>query len=227
MGHWYGVQVGRTQPAKLAAYEGLFETQAGAPLIILGIPDAATATNRYVVQIPKLLSALVTADPEHPSRFDINAAVPGLKSFPRDLWPPIILTYYPFHVMSALGTWFILLGLWGVWLRRHGRLPDSKWFLRAAVCSVPLPFLANELGWIAAEVGRQPWIVYGVLRTDQAATPASVVPAGQVLAVTIGLGLLYTLLLAAWLYVAGRIIRTGPGDEPLPASTATPTEGQV
>jgi cytochrome d ubiquinol oxidase subunit I len=221
MGHWHGVQVGRTQPAKLAAYEGLFETEAGAPMIILGIPDVEKATNHYVVQIPKLLSALVTADPEHPTRFDINATVPGLKAFPRDLWPPITLTFYPFHVMSALGTWFILLGLWGAWLRRRGRLPDSKWFLRAAVCSVPLPFLANELGWIAAEVGRQPWIVYGVLRTDQAATPASVVPAGHILGVTIGLGLLYTFLLAVYLYAAGRIIRTGPGDEPL-AAAATP-----
>jgi cytochrome d ubiquinol oxidase subunit I len=126
-GDLLGRMLARYQPVKLAAMEGQFKTEHGAPLRIGGIPDEASATTRYAIEIPYGLSLLAAHDP--------NAVVKGLEDFPRDLWP------------------------------------DSRWFLRAVVAVSPLGFIAIQAGWTVTEVGRQPWIIQGVMRTAQAVTP--------------------------------------------------------
>ncbi len=200
LGHYHAIQVVRTQPEKLAAVEGLFETQARAPALVFGIPDEEAGTMRAEIKIPALLSLLAHGNPD--------AEIQGLNDFPRDEWPPLALTFYPFHLMVALGMYFIALTSLGVLLWWRGRLYVSRWFLNLAVLSIPLPFIANELGWISAEVGRQPWAVYRVLRTADAFSHT--VPAGQVLLSLVAFGLIYSLLFAVWIYLIRRQIRSGP-----------------
>lgn len=203
-GHVHAMQVARTQPVKLAAFEGLFETQKGAPALLFGIPDAENRTVHYAVGIDTGLSWLAEMDGE--------AEIQGLNDTDPANWPPVGVVFFSFHIMVMLGTYFIALPLLGLWMLRKGRLGKTKWLLTAMCWSIPLPFIANELGWIAAEVGRQPWIVYGVMRTSDAASPASVVPAGQILAVIIVLSVIYAALFGAWIYVLRRQIQAGPGE---------------
>ncbi len=163
-GDMLGGMLARYQPVKLAAMEGQFKTEQGAPLRIGGLPDEQTATTRYAIEIPYGLSLLAFKDP--------NAVVKGLEDFPRDLWPPVAIVHIAFQVMVASGMAMTLVALWGaylVWRRRS--LPDSRWFLRAVVASSPLGFVAIEAGWTVTEVGRQPWIIQGVMRTAEAVTP--------------------------------------------------------
>ncbi|MDP6543594.1 MAG: cytochrome ubiquinol oxidase subunit I [Phycisphaerae bacterium] len=207
LGHYHAVQVAETQPEKLAAFEGLYETQTNAPLILFGIPDDETETVEYAVEIPGALSLLAFGD--------TNAEVKGLKDFPKDERPPIAMTFYSFHLMVLLGHWFILLPLIGLLLSRKGKVVKSRWFLRAALWSIPLPVIANELGWIAAEVGRQPWIVYRVLRTADASS-AVVVTSGEVLFDMILLSVIYIGIFGAWLFVLKRLMNKGP--QPLVAT---------
>jgi len=213
-GHGHAVQVARTQPTKLAAYEGLFETQQGAPLVLFGFPDAENRTVHCAVTVPKALSVLAWSDPD--------AWVLGLDATRREDWPPLAMTFYPFHIMVALGLYFIVLSAVGLWASRKGTLPGRKWLLTAMCWSMPLPFIANELGWIAAEVGRQPWIVYGRMRTADAASPASVVPAGQILAVIIAFSVVYAGLFAAWIYLLRRQVHAGPGEATTEAVSGGP-----
>lgn len=214
-GHHHSVQVAMTQPAKMAAFEGLFRTQRGAMLSLWGFPDAETETLRYAVGVPRLLSLLIHMQPQ--------AEVVGLDQFPREEWPPLALSFYPYHVMILLGMYFILVSWAGIVAWR--RLATTPIYLRAILYSLPLPWLALELGWLAAEFGRQPWVVYGLLRTREAASP--VVPASQI-ALTIGLFLLiYAALLALTVALVRREVIRGP-DEPIgppgaaPAAIASP-----
>jgi cytochrome d ubiquinol oxidase subunit I len=203
-GHYHAVQVAETQPEKLAAVEGLFETQKRAPALLFGVPDAEEETVHAAVEIPAGLSLL--------AHFDADAEMTGLKDFPRDEWPPLGLTFYPFHLMVALGMFFIgftaagVLLMWRKRIFEGGVLP--RLFLKAAVAAIPLPIIANELGWITAEVGRQPWVVYRLLRTSDAFSPA--VPARQVLLSLSAFSLLYLLLIFAWIYLLRREMRRGP-----------------
>ena len=128
---------------------------------------------------------------------------------PREEWPPLALTFYPFHLMVMLGMLFIALGALGLFLLRRGKLFDSRWYLWCALLAVPLPFVANELGWITAEVGRQPWIVYQVMKTADAISPN--VSAGHILASLAIFGTIYAGLFAAWLWLIVRKIKQGPG----------------
>jgi cytochrome d ubiquinol oxidase subunit I len=139
-----------------------------------------------------------------------EAEVKGLKDFPKDEWPPLGLTFYPFHLMVYLGTYFILLTLFGAYLLWRKTLFDNKLFLRLALWSIPLPLIVNELGWITAEVGRQPWIVYRVMKTRDAISIS--VPSGQILASIILFILVYTLLFFLWLFLLKREIKHGPGE---------------
>lgn len=154
----------RTQPEKLAAMEAHFETQAGAPLLILGLPDPETRTVRYGVHVPKALSVLATGDP--------NGVIRGLDEFPEDERPNVIACHVAFQIMVLAG--FALVGLGLVWA--YGTLRKKPFvygrpMLRALVLASPLGFLALEAGWVVTEVGRQPWIVYRVMRTAEAVTP--------------------------------------------------------
>jgi len=158
--------VAKLQPAKLAAMEAVYYTQTGAPLQIGGIPDNESRTTRYALTIPHGLSLLSTHDP--------NGKVIGLEQFPRNDWPNVRLVHWAFDLMVGSGTALFMLSIavgWFAWKQRG--VPDGKWLLRALVAAGPLGFLAIETGWIVTELGRQPWIIYGVMRTKEAVTPMS------------------------------------------------------
>lgn len=156
--------VARQQPAKFAAMEAHFTTERGAPLTIGGWPDVETRVTRFSIEIPKGLSLLGFHDP--------NAEVQGLDRVPREDWPSVPAVHVAFQVMIALGSYMALVALWVGWraLRRRP-VVDSRVLLRAIVFAAPMGFIATEAGWTVTEVGRQPWIVYGVLRTSEAVTP--------------------------------------------------------
>jgi cytochrome d ubiquinol oxidase subunit I len=200
LGHYHAVQVANTQPEKLAAYEGLFETQTQAPMILFGIPDAEAETVHAAIRVPGFLSFLTD--------FDFDAEVQGLKDFPKDEWPPLGLTFFPFHLMFIIGMYFILITLIGMFLLWKNKLYENKLFLKIIFWSIPLPIIACELGWIAAEVGRQPWIVYHLLKTRDAVSIS--VPAWQVLFSIIIFVLIYILLFFVWIYLLKRQLHQGP-----------------
>ena len=156
--------VAHWQPAKLAAMEGQFKTERGAPLRIGGWPDEAAGETRYAIEIPYALSFLAFKDPQ--------AEVKGLLAFPREHWPPVAIVHVAFQVMVALGSYLALVSvvaLWLMWRRRD--LTRHRWLLRALVLAAPMGFICTEAGWIVTEVGRQPWIIYGLMRTEAAVTP--------------------------------------------------------
>jgi cytochrome bd ubiquinol oxidase subunit I len=160
-GHFAGEKVAEFQPAKLAAMEGHFVTSRRAPLTIGGLPDVETRTMKWGVEIPGLLSLL--------AHRDLEAEVIGLDQIPRENWPPVLIVHVAFQVMVGIGTLLAAVGALWFWLRRHNRLP--RWFLWAVVGCAPLGFVAMEAGWVVTEVGRQPWIIYDILRTKDAVTP--------------------------------------------------------
>ncbi len=207
LGHYHAVQVAETQPAKLAAMEGLWETQSNAPLLLFGIPNEETETTDYAIELPGLLSIGVGGS--------TDKVVKGLKDFPKDERPPLMITFCSFHLMVGMGFYFIALTALGLLLLWKKRLTSNKLFLKLALLSLPLPIIANELGWVAAEVGRQPWIVYGVLRTDQAFS--EVVPAGQIMASIVMFSVIYALLFFVWVYLLRKKLRQGP--EPIEDQT--------
>jgi cytochrome d ubiquinol oxidase subunit I len=160
--------VARNQPEKLAALEGHFHTQAGAPLRIGGLPDPATRTTRYAIEIPYGLSLLAFHDP--------RARVVGLEDFPAADWPPVVAVHVCFQVMVVCGLALVAVALLAALLafrRRQtaGAAGWPRWFLWLVVLASPLGFVGIETGWMVTELGRQPWIIYGVLRTAQAVTP--------------------------------------------------------
>jgi cytochrome d ubiquinol oxidase subunit I len=156
--------VAQNQPAKLAAMEAHFETGRRVPLVIGGWPNMETRETRWAVRIPGGLSFL--------AHHDLNAEVPGLDRVPRADWPHVPIVHLAFQIMVALGTFLALVGLWaGVLALRRRDLCAEPWLLRAVAVAGPMGFVAIEAGWTVTEVGRQPWIVYGVLRTADAVTP--------------------------------------------------------
>jgi cytochrome bd ubiquinol oxidase subunit I len=196
-GHHSAQVVAERQPAKLAAMEAHFETGRRAPILLGGWPDVEKKETRYAIRIPGGLSFLAFGDPD--------AEVKGLEAFPPQVWPPVAIVHYAFQLMVALGTYLALVGLWGIWLAlRRADHASHRWFLRAVALSAPLGFLAIEAGWTVTEVGRQPWIVYGILRTAEAVTPMPglIVP-------FLGFTLLYCFLgvIVAWLLYS-QIIRS-------------------
>ncbi|HEY8256079.1 MAG TPA: cytochrome ubiquinol oxidase subunit I [Gemmatimonadales bacterium] len=163
-GHHSAQVVAETQPAKLAAMEAHFETSRRAPLQLGGWPDMDAQTTRFAIPVPGGLSFLAFGDP--------GAEVKGLEEFPRADWPHVPIVHLAFQLMVALGTYMALVGLWGIWLAaRREDHASHRWFLRAVALAAPMGFIAIEAGWTVTEVGRQPWIVYGVLRTADAVTP--------------------------------------------------------
>ena len=155
------------QPAKLAALEAHFETQRGAPFHIGGWPDVDERETRWAIRIPRALSLLAFHDP--------NAEVKGLDTVPRDEWPPVAIVHIAFQIMVALGTIMTLVSVWALWRWWRGRaidaVVDDRRLLRALALVTPMGFLAIEAGWTVTEVGRQPWVIHGVLRTADAVTP--------------------------------------------------------
>ena len=160
-------RVAQTQPVKLAAFEGQFQTEQGAPLRIGGIPDEQARATHYAIEVPYALSILAYSDP--------HSVVKGLNDFPPDTHPPVAIVHIAFQIMVACGVAMMLVAAWAVWRYWRGRRKqnwlDSKWFLRVLIAAAPLGFIAIETGWTVTEVGRQPWIIYGVMRTSEAVTP--------------------------------------------------------
>lgn len=200
IGHHHAVQVARTQPAKLAAFEGVWETQTHAPLLLFGVPKAEKEQTDFALGVPNLLSYMVG--------FSKDTQIQGLKDFPKADRPPLLTTFFSFHAMVYLGGWLFLVAAAGLVLMWRKALVERRLFLRAAALTIPLPFIANEVGWIAAEVGRQPWAVYNLLRTSDAVSAS--VPAGQILASIVLFSLIYSLLFGLWVYLLGRQIAQGP-----------------
>ncbi len=200
VGHPHAIRVAENQPAKLAAYEGLWETQTNAPALLFGIPNVAEERNDFAIEIPGGLSLLVGGTADH--------EVQGLKDFAPEDRPPMLLTFFSFHLMLYLGGWFALLAFGGVFLWKINKLYGNRLYLWAAALTVPLPFVANEVGWMAAEVGRQPWVVYNELRTEHAVSAS--VSAGEILASIIMFSLIYALLFGLWWFLLKRQFNKGP-----------------
>jgi cytochrome d ubiquinol oxidase subunit I len=206
VGDWAARSVAREQPTKLAAFEGLYETEAGAPVHLGGWYDGDEV--RYGIPLPRLLSLLAFHDP--------NARVAGLEEVPADERPPINVVRVAFQTMVGIG--FLLAAIGAVyllvWLRRK-QLPRSAWFYRAVVAAGPLSVVALIAGWVTTEVGRQPWVVYTHMRTEEAVTGASGVPVGYATLV-----LVYAGLLAATVWILRRLARAPVDVQPGPAGVA-------
>lgn len=222
VGDYAAKATARNQPAKLAAMEGQFRTERRAPLRIFGLPDERTGTTRYAIEIPALLSFLAHAD--------FDAEVTGLEEFPRDQWPPVAVTHIAFQIMVGCGTVLLGVGAWYALAAARGRAPGSRWWragawgvpsgrwlLRALVVCAPLGFIAIEAGWTVTEVGRQPWVIYGVMRTSEAVTPMPglVTPFVVFTLVYIGLGAIVATLIAYQ-------VRSAPARVPAPAAQERP-----
>ncbi|MCX7019064.1 MAG: cytochrome ubiquinol oxidase subunit I [bacterium] len=200
-GHGHSRQVGNTQPAKLAAFEGLFKTtQGGTPIHIIGWPDEKTETVKMAVTIPGMLSFLMYNN--------FSTPVAGLdKVKPADR-PPVLLPFLTYHVMAGLGMAFIGLSLFALLFLWRGTLFETRWLLWIFVFAVAAPYVANQLGWMAAEIGRQPWSVYGLLRTSDSVSV--VVKAQEILTSIILFSVIYTLLFIVWICILNDKIQTGP-----------------
>jgi cytochrome d ubiquinol oxidase subunit I len=202
--------VAEHQPAKLAAFEALYKTtEGGTPLYLFGWPSDADEKLHFAVGVPKLLSFLV--------HHDFAKPVAGLDQFPRDEWPPVNLSFQSYHIMVLLGLFFIAITAMAAFFAWRGTLFQQRWLLWIFVFAVVGPFIANELGWVAAEVGRQPWIVYGLLKTQDAFSPG--VSGGQVLGSIVMFSAIYVLLFLVWIFVMNSKIQHGPEPVAMPDHT--------
>jgi cytochrome bd ubiquinol oxidase subunit I len=200
-GDGQGRLVATHQPVTLAAMEGLFQSQPGAPLVIIGQPNEQQGKIDNPLEVPKALSMLTY------KRW--NAHVQGLDAFPKQDWPGNIpLLYYSYHIMVGLGTIFVAITVVAMLLLWRRRLYDSKWMLWILMLSPPFPYIANTAGWMTAELGRQPWLVYGLMRTEDGYSKA--VSAGNGLFTLLGFMGMYTVLSILFLFLVRREIETGP-----------------
>jgi cytochrome d ubiquinol oxidase subunit I len=194
-----GKVMAERQPAKLAAVEAFWETRAGQAFHIAAWPDREAEGNRWELSVPGAGSLIVAGK--------TTAEIPGLKAFPKEDRPPVFVVFWAFRVMVGLGLLMAALGLWGVFLWARKRLFDNRLFLRAFVAMAPAGFVAVVAGWIVAEVGRQPWVVYGVLRTRDAVSP---VPAGHVGFSLAAYFVVYAVVFSAGALYILRLLAKGP-----------------
>jgi len=213
-GHFQANTVSRTQPAKLAAFEGHFKTKdGGADMWIFGIPDEKEERVKYGIAIPGGLSFLLHED--------FSAPVTALDQFPKEDRPPVMIPFYMYHLMIACGMFFIGITLLGLYFRFVTKtLFEQRWLMTIFVFAVLAAYAANQAGWIAAEVGRQPWVVYGLLRTSDGVSKSVV--GEQVLISILMFSFIYALLFAVWVFVMNSKIQHGPEAVQMPAET---TEG--
>ena len=212
-GDLHGRYVARHQPAAIAGMEGLFHTQKGAPVVLLGQPNYEEQRIDNPLLANNVLSFLIYGT--------TAAEVKGLDQFPPDEWPTTLpLLYYSYHIMAGLGTYFLLIMAAAAFLLLRGKLYQTRWVLWPLLLSFPLPYIANTAGWMTAEIGRQPWLVYGLLRTS--AGYSKYVSAGNGLFTLLGFMGLYSLLSILWIVVVYRIIESGPAAIPVPEPAITP-----
>ncbi len=203
-GHQHARQVARTQPEKLATFEGLIHTQKRAPLMIFGIPAENPPRVDYALRIPGMLSLLI---------FDnINAPVQGIENLREDghPTPPLIPVFVSFHLMLASSMMFLTLNTCGIWLLLRGRLEKSRWYLRLLPWAIPFPLAACQFGWMVAEIGRQPWVVYRLLKTADAYSTN--VGGAEILFSLIVFSLIYAALGALYLFLLLKMVRQGPNN---------------
>ena len=200
-GHFHGQMVAQHQPVSLAAMEGRFASGTHAPLVMIGQPDVANRRIDNPIELPAVLSWIAYGD--------FSANVRGLASFPERDWPDNIeLLYYSFHIMVGLGTLFpLIMGLSALLLWRR-RLAKTRWMLWILAFAFPFPFIANTAGWLSAELGRQPWLVYGLLRTSEGGSPT--VHAGSTAFTTLGFAGIYLLLGILFLFLILKELVEGP-----------------
>jgi len=200
-GDIHGRYMAKHQPASVAAMEGLFQTQRGAGIVLIGQPDVERQKIDNPLVVNDVLSFLIYGT--------TKAEVMGLDQVPRDQWPePLPLLYYAYHIMAGLGTYFVLLMVVAAFLLWRGKLFDTRWVLWPLMLSFPLPYIANTAGWMTAEIGRQPWIVYGLIRTSDGYS--KYVSSGNGLFTLLGFMGMYTLLSILFVVLVYRIIERGP-----------------
>lgn len=199
-GHASSVGISKNQPAKLAAFEGHYPAHEPAPMYLFGWVDEENQTVRFSVKIPRMLSWLVHGDTRQPVR--------GLRSFPPEDRPPVNIVFQSYHGMVTIGIGLIFLSLAGLFFWWRGTLFEKPWLLKVFVVSVLGPQVANQIGWIAAEVGRQPYTVYGILRTSDSLSKT--VTAGEVVVSLILFIVIYSLLFALFVYLLNEKIQQGP-----------------
>ncbi|MGQ0533884.1 MAG: cytochrome ubiquinol oxidase subunit I [Caulobacteraceae bacterium] len=211
-GHESGIVAGEHQPAKVAALEGWWTTRSQQPSVLVGWPDEQAARNHLEIAVPRFGSWVNNASPDE--------VLPGLDHFAPEDRPPVWITFWAFRVMVAMGLVMLVLGLWGAAAWALKRLDDAKWYHRALVLAAASGFAAVLAGWITAEVGRQPYVVYGVLRTADAVSP---VPAGSVATSLLFFIVVYAIVFSAGALYILRLIAKGPeSDEPEPRSDQPP-----
>ena len=210
-GDQHGLEVERYQPLKVAAMEGRWQTEARAPLVLVGWPDAASRSNLYALEVPGAASLII--------KHDLDGVVTGMDSAPEDQWPYVPIVFFAFRLMVGLGLLMLTFAWYGSWrLWRRGEAP--AWFLKVAVWMIPAGFMATVAGWWVAETGRQPWVVYGLLRTADAASPH---PAAMVLGSLLAFVAAYAAVMGAYLYYLLKVIRKGAEDgTPHPAGGDAP-----
>ncbi len=221
VGDLHGLNVLEYQPAKIAAMEGHWETKKGAPLILFGLPDQEAEKNHFEIGIPKLSSLIL--------KHDLDGELKGLKEWPKADRPPVFIVFWAFRIMTGIGALMLLTGVLGAYLYVRGQLYDTLWYLWLCRLTSPLGFVAILAGWVVAEVGRQPYVVYGVMRTADAASPVS---AGAIGFSMLLYGTAYSLLFFAGALYIQRILTKGPAqimeeDELLPDTPAHQHEERV
>jgi cytochrome d ubiquinol oxidase subunit I len=200
LGDLHGLNTLEHQPAKVSAMEGLWDTQTGAPLVLFGWPDQQEETTRYRLEIPKLSSLILT--------HELDGEVKGLKEWPKDERPPVAWVFWSFRIMVGIGMLMIATGLFALVLFLKKRLFDTAWFQYWCMALTPAGFIAVLAGWFVTEIGRQPYVVYGLLKTVDAASPVSASPiAISLLAFVV----VYGFVFGAGSYYICKLIAKGPG----------------
>lgn len=202
LGDLHGLQVQRDQPMKVAAMEAAWQTRPGAPFVVFALPDMDAATNRYAVEVPRAASLILKHDPD--------GVVLGLDQVGAGERPHVPTVFFAFRIMVAIGFLLFAVSLAGLVLRLRGLLYHRPWFLRLCIACSPLGLVAVLAGWVATEVGRQPWVVQGMLTTAEAATPLP--PSTVALSLALYL-VLYAVLLPVFLYFFARLVAHGPEQE--------------
>jgi len=211
VGDQHGLNTLEHQPAKIAAIEGHFKTESGAPLILFGLPDAAAGRVNYAVQIPHLGALILT--------HDWNGSFRGLDAFPRAQWPPVAIPFSSFRLMAGIGFAMLGFGLWGLYCRWRGALFKNVWLHRAALAMGPSGFVAIVAGWTTTETGRQPFTVYGLLTTAQSASPVQAPAVGASLAAFV---VVYLALFGMGLYYMAKLMNRPPSAHE-PADLSAPS----
>ena len=199
-GHLTGLYVLKYQPAKFAAIEARWRTQQPASEVLIAVPDPSAERNLWAIEVPKLGSFIASGT--------WDAKEIGLDAYPREDRPPVVIPFFTFRLMVGMGLIMLAVSWFGNWLRWRGKLDTTRWFLWVALLSFPTGFVAVLAGWFTAEVGRQPWVVYGLLRTKDAVTPS--LATSDVVFSLLAYIAVYTVIYSFGFYYIYRLLRDGP-----------------